>query len=213
MDCSAPGFIVLHNLLEFAQTQVHWVGDAIQPSHHLSLPSPPAPQSFPASGSSPVSWFFSSGGQSIGVSSSASVLQWIVRVDFLYDRLVWSLCSPKDSQNFLQHHNSKTSILRHSAFVMVQLQHLYLTTGKTIALTMWAFVSKVMYLLFLKNFILFLNFTILYWFCQISKWIHHRYTCVPYPEPSSLLPPHTIPLSRFVITLLPRNKWLFISLL
>ena len=46
------------------------------------------------------------------------------------------------------------------------------------------------------NFILFLNFTILYWFCQISKWIYHRYTCVPHPEPSSLLPPHTIPLGR-----------------
>ena len=42
------------------------------------------------------------------------------------------------------------------------------------------------------NFILFLNFTILYWFCQISKWIHHRYTCVPHPEPSSLLPPQSI---------------------
>ena len=41
------------------------------------------------------------------------------------------------------------------------------------------------------HFILFLNFTILYWFCQTSKWIHHRYTCVPHPEPSSLLPPHT----------------------
>ena len=47
--------------------------------------------------------------------------------------------------------------------------------------------------LFLKfYFILFFNFTILYWFCHISKWIHHRYTCVPHPEPSSLLPPHTI---------------------
>ena len=46
------------------------------------------------------------------------------------------------------------------------------------------------------NFILFLNFTILYWFCQISKWIRHRYTCVPHPEPSSLLPPHTIHLGR-----------------
>ena len=46
------------------------------------------------------------------------------------------------------------------------------------------------------NFILFLNFTILYWFCHISKWIHHRHTHVPHPEPSSLLPPHTIPLGR-----------------
>ena len=45
-------------------------------------------------------------------------------------------------------------------------------------------------------FFLFLNFTILYWFCRISKWIHHRYTCVPHPELSSLLPPHTIPLGH-----------------
>ena len=49
---------------------------------------------------------------------------------------------------------------------------------------------------FFFSFILFLNFTILYWFCQILKWIHHRYTCVPHPEPSSHLPPHTIPLGR-----------------
>ena len=49
---------------------------------------------------------------------------------------------------------------------------------------------------FFFNFFLFLNFTILYWFCQISKWIHHKYTCVLQPEPSSLLPPHTIPLGR-----------------
>ena len=46
------------------------------------------------------------------------------------------------------------------------------------------------------NFILFFNFTILYWFCHISKWICHRYTCVPHPEPSSLLPPRTIPLGH-----------------
>ena len=45
-------------------------------------------------------------------------------------------------------------------------------------------------------FILFFNFTILYWFCHISKWSYHRYTCVPHPEPFSLLPPHTIPLGR-----------------
>ena len=44
--------------------------------------------------------------------------------------------------------------------------------------------------------ILFFNFTVLYWFCHISKWICHRHTCVPHPEPSSLLPPHTIPLGR-----------------
>ena len=51
------------------------------------------------------------------------------------------------------------------------------------------------FLFLLINFILF-NFTILYWFCHISKWICHRYPCVPHPEPSSLLPPHTIPLGH-----------------
>ena len=49
---------------------------------------------------------------------------------------------------------------------------------------------------FLFNLILFFNFTILYWFCHISKWIHHRYTCVSHPESSLHLPPHTIPLGR-----------------
>ena len=74
MDCSTPSFPVLHHLLEFAQTHVHWVGDAIQPSHPLLFSSPPSLQSFPASGSFPVSQFFTSGGQSIGASASASVL-------------------------------------------------------------------------------------------------------------------------------------------
>ena len=55
--------------------------------------------------------------------------------------------------------------------------------------------SSILFCLFVCfNFILFFNFTILYWFCHISTWIHHRYTRVPHPEPSSLLPPHTIPL-------------------
>ena len=52
------------------------------------------------------------------------------------------------------------------------------------------------FVLFCFNFILFFNFTILYWFCHIPKWIRHRYTCVPHPEPPFLLPPHTIPLGR-----------------
>ena len=73
MNYGTPGFPVLHYLLEFAQTQVHWVDDALQPSHPLSLPSPHAlnlsqHQSFP------LSWLFASGGQIIGTSASASVL-------------------------------------------------------------------------------------------------------------------------------------------
>ena len=74
MDCSMPGFPVHHQLAEFAQSHIHWVSDAIQPSHPLSSPSPPA---FDLSlHQSLVQWvsFFASGGQSIAVSASASVL-------------------------------------------------------------------------------------------------------------------------------------------
>ena len=74
MDCSTPGFPVFHYLSEFAQTHVHWVGDAIHSSYPLSPPSPPALKSFPASGSFPMSLLFASGGQSIRVSALASVL-------------------------------------------------------------------------------------------------------------------------------------------
>ena len=72
MDCSTPGFPVLHHLPGLAQTHVHWVGDAIQSSHPLSSPSP-CIQSFPASGSFPMSQLFTSGGQSIGATALASV--------------------------------------------------------------------------------------------------------------------------------------------
>ena len=105
-------------------------------------------QSFPASGSFPVSQLFTSGGQSIGVSASASVLQWIFRTDFLYNWLVWLLAVQWTLKSFLQHHSSKASILQHSAFFMVQLSHPYMTTGKTTTFARWAFVSKVTSLLF-----------------------------------------------------------------
>ena len=73
MDCSTPGFPVYHKLLELFQTHVHWVGDAIQPSQPLSSPSPPAFNLSEHQGL--FQWeFFTSGGQSIGVSTSASVL-------------------------------------------------------------------------------------------------------------------------------------------
>ena len=74
MNCSTPGLLVHHQLPEFTQTHVHQVSDAIQPSHPLSSPSSPCPQSLPASGSFPMTQLFAWGGQSIGVSASASVL-------------------------------------------------------------------------------------------------------------------------------------------
>jgi len=73
MDCSTPGLPVHHQPLEPTQTHVHCIGDAIQPFHPLVIPLSSNLKSFPASGSFPMSWFFTSGGQSIGASASASV--------------------------------------------------------------------------------------------------------------------------------------------
>ena len=94
MDCSTPGFPVYHQLTGLAQIHVHWVGDPIQPSHPLVIPISSCLQSFPASGSFPVSQFFPSSGESIGVSASASVLP----IDFLEDGLVGTPCCPRNSQ-------------------------------------------------------------------------------------------------------------------
>ena len=75
MNCSTLGFPVLHHLPGLAQTHVHWVGDAIQPSNSSSVvPFSSCPESFTASGSFLMCWLFASGGQSIGASASASVL-------------------------------------------------------------------------------------------------------------------------------------------
>ena len=96
MDCSTLALPVHRQLMEFTQTHVHWVGDAISSS---IIPFSSHLKSFPASGSFPMSEFFASGGQSTGASAAASFsFQWIPRVDFLEDWLVWSPCGPRDSQ-------------------------------------------------------------------------------------------------------------------
>ena len=106
-------------------------------------------QSFPASGSFPMSQFFTSGSQSIGVSASTSVLPMNIQDWFPFGLTSWiSLQSKGLSRAFFKHHSSKASILWHSAFFIVQLSHSDMTTGKTIDLTRWTFVSKVMSLLF-----------------------------------------------------------------
>ena len=87
-----------------------------------------------------MSQFFESGGQSIGVSTLASVLPMMDWLDLL--------AVQGTLKNLLQHHGSKASILQHSAFFIVQLSHPYMTTGQTIALTRWNFVDKVMSLFF-----------------------------------------------------------------
>ena len=106
-------------------------------------------QFFPASGSFQMSQFFASGGQSIGVSASTSVLPMNTQDWFPLGWTGWiSLQSKGLSRVLLQHHSSKASILRCSAFFIVQLSHPHMTTGKTIALTRWTFVGQVMSLFF-----------------------------------------------------------------
>ena len=98
MDCSRPGFPVHHHLPQVAQTYVHQVSDAIQPSHPLSSPSPFYLQSFPASGSFPMSRLFTSGGQIIGVSASASVFPVNIQDSLPLELTGLISCCPRDSQ-------------------------------------------------------------------------------------------------------------------
>ena len=138
MDCSTPGFTVHHQLL-------------VMPSNHIILCHPRLllPSTFP----------------SIGIFSNESVLRirWPKYWSFSFSisfsnkysglisfRMDWLdlLAVQGTLKNLIQHHNSKASILQCSAFFILQLSHLYMTTGKTIVLTRWTFVGKVMSLLF-----------------------------------------------------------------
>ena len=147
MDCSTPGFPVHHQLLEFTQT-VYWVGDAIQPSPSSVVPVSSCLQSFPASSPVfsnesvlPIKWpkFWSF---SFNISPSNEYSGLIsLRIDW-FDLLAVQ----GTLKSLLQSQGSKASILWCSAFLMVQLSHLYMTTGKTIALTRRTFVDKIMLL-------------------------------------------------------------------
>ena len=142
MDCTTPGLPVHHQLSELAQTQVHQVGHAIQPSHLLLSPSPPV---FNLSNIRvfsnesvlrirwPKYWSFSF---SISPSNEYSRL-----ISFRMDWL--DLLAVQGTLNsLLQYHSLKASVLWRSAFFTVQLSHPYMTTGKTIALTRWTSVGK-----------------------------------------------------------------------
>ena len=145
MDCSMPGLPVHPNswsLLKLMSIESVMSSNQLILCHPLLLPS--IFQSFPVSGSFPMSQFFTSGGQSIGVSTSASVVPMNIQDWFPLAWTGWiSLQSKGLSRIFLQHHSSKASILWCSGFFIVQLLHPYMTTGKTIALTRWAFVGNV----------------------------------------------------------------------
>ena len=146
VDCSMPDFPVLHCLSEFAQTHVHCVNDAIQPSHPVT-PSSSCSHSFQHHGlfqwvgslyQVAKYWSFSF---SISPSNEYSGLTFF-RTDW------FDLLAVQGSQNLPQHHSSKAPILWCSAFFRAQLSHPYMTAGKTIALTICAFVGKLMSLVF-----------------------------------------------------------------
>ena len=148
MNRSTPGLPVHHQLPKSTQTHVHWVSDAIQPSHPLSSLSPPALKL----------------SQHQGLFKWVSPLHQVAKVlefqlqhqpsnehpGLISFRMDWLdlLRIQGTLKSLLQHHSSKASILRCSPFFIVQLSHPYMTTGKTTALTRWTFVDKVMSLLF-----------------------------------------------------------------
>ena len=147
MDCSTPGFPVHHQFLEFAQTQVYQVNDAIQQSHPLLSPSPPA----------------------FSLSQHQGLFQWVSSLHQVAKVLEFQLQHPSKNiqhpskkhsglisfrinwlallavqgtlKSLFQHHSSKASILQHSAFFIAQLSHPYMTTGKTIAWTIQTLVG------------------------------------------------------------------------
>ena len=123
MNLSTAGLLVHHQLLELAQTHVHWVGDPIQSSHPLLSPSPPA---FNLCQHQGLFWWVSSSNQGAKVLElqlQHQSFQWIFRTDFT--RIEWFdlLEVQRTLKSLLQHHSSKASVLRSSAFFMVQPSH------------------------------------------------------------------------------------------
>ena len=181
MDSSIPGPPAHHQLPEFTQTHVRRISNAMQPSHPLFSPSPPA-SIFPSirvfSNESgfhigwPNYWSFSF---SICPSNEYSVL--------ISSRFDWLdlLAVQGTLKSLLQHHSSKASILQCSASFIVQLSHLYMTTGKIITLNRQIFVSKVMSLLFnmLSSFVIaFLTRSK----CLLISWLQSPSTVILEPK-------------------------------
>ena len=149
MDYRKLDFPVLHYLLEFAQTHVHWVSDAIQSSHPLSSPSPLALSFFQHQGL--FQWVSSlhqmAKGLELQLKHFSPSNEHSRLISF---RTAWFdlLAVQGTLKSLLQHHSSKALIRRWSAFFIVQLSHPYMTSGKTIALTRRTFACRVTSLLF-----------------------------------------------------------------
>ena len=147
MDRRTPGFPIHHQLPKFTQTHVHWVSDAIQPSHPLSSPS----SAFNLSQHQGLFQWVRSSHQVTKVLEFQLQHQPSNEYSGLISfRMDWldHLAVQGTLKSLLQHHSTKTSILQGSAFFRVQLSHPYMTTRKTTALTRRTFVGKVMSLPF-----------------------------------------------------------------
>ena len=199
VDCSIPGFPVLHHLPEFVQTHVHWVDDAIQPYCPLPSPSLPAfnlPSSRVFSKESalrirwPKYW-------SISFSISPSN-EYSGSISFRIDWLDL-LAVQGTLKSLLQHHSSKASILWYSAYFIAQLSHPYMTSGKTIALTRRRFFGKVVSLL--SNMLSMLVIT----FLSRSKPIWNSW--LQSPSAVILEPPKIKPLFPLFPNLFPMKWW------
>ena len=148
MDYSKPGFPVHHQVSDLAETYVDWVSDAIQPSYPLS-PLLPLPSIFPSIRVFSIELALHIRRLKYGsfnLSISPSKEYWgliFFRTDWFY-----GLAIQDTLKSLLQHHNSKALILWCSAFIMAQISHPYMTTGKPIAFTTRTFVGKVMYVIF-----------------------------------------------------------------
>ena len=142
MDCSMPGLSVPHHIPEFAQVHVYWICDTIQPSCPLSLPSLPSIRIFSNESAFHIRWrkYWSFSFNTSPSNEYSGLISF--RMDWL------DLFTFQGTLKSLQHHSSKASILQCSAFFMVQLSHPCMTAGKTIPLSRWTFVGKVMSLLF-----------------------------------------------------------------
>ena len=147
MDWSMPGFPAIHSLPEFAQVHIHWVTDAIQPSQPLSPTSPPALNLSQPQGLLQWVGYLHQVDKVLELHLQHQSFQWIFKVVFFQDWLVWSPCSPRDSQE-----SSPAPQFKSINFLALSLLYgptvpYYITTGNTITLTTRTFISKRMSLL------------------------------------------------------------------
>ena len=185
MDCSITGLSVPHHLPGFTQIHIHYIGDPAISAFDTSSPS----ALYLSQHQGLFQWVSCLHQVSKILELQHQSFQWVFRVDFPYDWLVWSPCYPRDSQESSPAQFEGIRFLV-SAFFMVQVSQPYMTTEKTIALTIWTSIDRVMSLLFdtLSRFVIaFLPRSN----CLLISWLQSPFTVIlePRRRSLSLLPP------------------------